>query len=223
MATVRKRTWTTAKGEQRSAWVADYFDQNHKRHEKAFPTKKAAKAWLVKAQGEVSRGIHTPERNSITLAEAAARWLERGQAEAAGEEHAAQLRAGRAPLCGSRRSRAGQARAIVDAAVRGVARPAAREDVAATRPQGAVCRQVGPHRDGSARSRRAERRAAGQGRPQKARAEAARGWPRHSRQGRHPEIAGDMPRSAPSALGHGGLHRSALVGTPRVDVGCRRL
>jgi len=38
MATVRKRTWTTAKGETRSAWVADYFDQSRKRHEKAFPT-----------------------------------------------------------------------------------------------------------------------------------------------------------------------------------------
>jgi integrase len=81
MASVRKRSWTTAKGEQKSAWVADYFDQHKKRHIETFPTQKAAKAWLVEAQGEVSRGIHTPERNSITLAEAAELWLERGKAE----------------------------------------------------------------------------------------------------------------------------------------------
>src|SRR6516165_11237068 len=81
VATVRKRNWTTAKGEERSAWVADYFDQHRKRHEKTFPTQKAAKAWLVEAQGEVARGIHTPERSSVTLAEAAQMWLERGVVE----------------------------------------------------------------------------------------------------------------------------------------------
>ena len=81
MATVRQRTWTTTKGEERSAWVADYFDQHRKRHEKTFKTRKEAKAWLVEAQGEVARGIHTPERRSITVAEAAQMWLERGQTE----------------------------------------------------------------------------------------------------------------------------------------------
>jgi integrase len=81
MASVRKRTWNTAAGEPRSAWVADYFDQNRKRHEKAFATQKAAKAWLVETQGEVARGVHTPERHSITVAEAARMWLERGKAE----------------------------------------------------------------------------------------------------------------------------------------------
>jgi integrase len=81
MASVRKRNWITAAGEPRSAWVADYFDQNRKRHEKAFPTQKAAKAWLIEAQGEVARGVHTPERHSITVAEAAQVWLERGRAE----------------------------------------------------------------------------------------------------------------------------------------------
>jgi hypothetical protein len=81
MATVRKRTWKTAAGEPRSAWVADYFDQHRKRHIETFSTQKAAKAWLVEAQGEVSRGVHTPERSSITFAEAAALWLERARGE----------------------------------------------------------------------------------------------------------------------------------------------
>ena len=29
---VRKRTWTTRKGEMKEAWVVDYADQNGKRH-----------------------------------------------------------------------------------------------------------------------------------------------------------------------------------------------
>jgi integrase len=80
MAKVRKRTWTSGKGEQ-TAWVADYFDQAGKRHIKTFTTKKAATAWLVGTQHEVKEGIHTPESSSITVAEAAALWLERGELE----------------------------------------------------------------------------------------------------------------------------------------------
>jgi integrase len=78
MAKVRKRTWQNAKGEQ-TAWIADYFDQNGKRHIKTFARQGEAKAWLVTAQGEVSRGVHTPENASITVAEAAALWIEKGE------------------------------------------------------------------------------------------------------------------------------------------------
>ena len=80
MAKVRKRTWTNSKGEQ-TAWVADYTDQDGRRHIKTFETKKAATAWLVTAQGEVAKGIHTPERSSITVAEAARLWLRRCEIE----------------------------------------------------------------------------------------------------------------------------------------------
>jgi hypothetical protein len=48
---------------------------------KTFDTRKAAEAWLVEAQGEVSRGVHTPERASVTIAEAADIWLESGKLE----------------------------------------------------------------------------------------------------------------------------------------------
>jgi integrase len=61
--------------------VADYFDQHKIRHLKTFKTRKAADAWLVETRGEVSRGVHTPERQSITVFEAAQRWLERGTVE----------------------------------------------------------------------------------------------------------------------------------------------
>jgi integrase len=80
MAKVRKRTWSNSKGE-RTAWVADYSDQDGKRHIKTFETKKAATAWLVTAQGEVARGVHTPDRSSITVAEAVTLWLNRCRVE----------------------------------------------------------------------------------------------------------------------------------------------
>jgi integrase len=80
MATVRKRTWKSG-GETKTAWIADYFDQNGKRHIKTFDTKKAASAYLVTTQGEVARGVHTPENARITVAEAAAIWIEKGELE----------------------------------------------------------------------------------------------------------------------------------------------
>jgi phosphoenolpyruvate synthase/pyruvate phosphate dikinase len=79
--TIRKRTWTTRKGEVKTAWLADYFDQNRNRHTKQFPTRRAADAWLLQARGEVRDGIHTPDAESLTIDEAAALWLERGERE----------------------------------------------------------------------------------------------------------------------------------------------
>jgi integrase len=81
VAAIRKRTWRDTKGDEKAAWVADYRDQHGKRHLKTFATKKAATAWLVEAQGEVVRGIHTPESAAIDVAEACRLWLERGRVE----------------------------------------------------------------------------------------------------------------------------------------------
>jgi integrase len=75
--TVRKRSWVTRKGAEKSAWVAYYFDQKRKRHNKSFPTKRAAEAWLLQARSEVRDGTHTPEKGSLTVAQAADRWLDR--------------------------------------------------------------------------------------------------------------------------------------------------
>jgi integrase len=77
--TIRKRTWVSRKGGQKTAWLVDYFDQQRKRHTKQFPTKKAADAWLLQARGEVRDGIHTPDSSSITIAEAADEWVERAR------------------------------------------------------------------------------------------------------------------------------------------------
>jgi integrase len=80
MATVRKRSWKSG-GEIKTAWIADYFDQGGKRHLKTFATKKAATGWLDTTRHEVKHGMHTPESTSITVAEAAALWIRRGELE----------------------------------------------------------------------------------------------------------------------------------------------
>src|SRR5262245_12153427 len=74
--TVRKRTRTNNKGEViRVTWLADYVDQNGKRHNRTFTTRKAADAFLLIAKGEVRDGLHTPDVDSITVGEAAKLWL----------------------------------------------------------------------------------------------------------------------------------------------------
>ena len=42
-----------------------------RRHNKGFLTRKDAKAFLVLTEGEVVRGVHTPESTPITVAAAA--------------------------------------------------------------------------------------------------------------------------------------------------------
>jgi integrase len=79
MAIVRKRTWTTKDGKERTAWLVDYRDQAGKRRFQTYERKKDAEAALVDVQGEVKRGIHTPARASITVAEAAQLWLDKGR------------------------------------------------------------------------------------------------------------------------------------------------
>ena len=66
MASVRKRNWTSPKGEKKSAWVVDYFDQGGARHIKTFARKKEADAYVATAVVEVRSGVHTPDSQSIT-------------------------------------------------------------------------------------------------------------------------------------------------------------
>jgi integrase len=80
MATVRKRTWESG-GVTRQAWVVDYADRQGKRHWKTFRLKRDADAALIKIQGEVQAGTHTPASNSITLREACEVWYKHNVAE----------------------------------------------------------------------------------------------------------------------------------------------
>ncbi len=104
MASVRKRAWTSPSGGPKTAWVVDYRDASGKRRNKQFDRKKDADAWLVGASWEVRQGIHTPDSQSITVADAAKLWLDRRRADdlepttlAAYDQH---IRLHIKPLCG---------------------------------------------------------------------------------------------------------------------------
>jgi integrase len=75
---VRKRAWTTSKGEHKEAWVVDYVDQAGDRRLKTFAKKKAADAFRDIANVEIRAGIHTADSASKTIAEAGRLWLETG-------------------------------------------------------------------------------------------------------------------------------------------------
>ncbi len=75
MASVRKREWTSPKGEAKSAWVVDYLDQAGKRRLETFARKKQADAYVATAVVEVRTGVHTADSQSITVAQAAELWI----------------------------------------------------------------------------------------------------------------------------------------------------
>jgi integrase len=80
MASIRKRTWKSG-SEEKTAWIADYFDQGGQRHIKTFKQKKEADAWLVAARREVQQGTHTPASNRTTVAEAGELWIAEAEAD----------------------------------------------------------------------------------------------------------------------------------------------
>jgi integrase len=73
---VRKRSWKTARGEVKEAWIVDYTDQAGKRRLKTFKHKKKADAYHDKAKVEIREGVHTPDSDSVTIEDAARFWLE---------------------------------------------------------------------------------------------------------------------------------------------------
>tara|TARA_R100000365_G_C2745628_1_gene74562 strand:+ start:2145 stop:3353 length:1209 start_codon:yes stop_codon:yes gene_type:complete len=81
---VRKRQWTTAKGEFKSAWVVDYKDQVGKRRMKSFRLKKEADAYAQTVGVEVRTGVHVADADTVTVAEAGKHWIR--ACEAAGLE-----------------------------------------------------------------------------------------------------------------------------------------
>jgi integrase len=89
---IRKRVWTSGKGEQ-TAWVVDYKDQKGKRRLKTFEKKKDATAWWEgQAAYEVKQGTHTPASASITVAQAAENWIKRAELEGRERSTIAQYR-----------------------------------------------------------------------------------------------------------------------------------
>ena len=73
---VRRRTWTNADGSRGEAWICNYTDAGGKRRLRTFDRKKEAEAFAGAVGVDVRRGIHVPDSQSVTVAEAARLWLE---------------------------------------------------------------------------------------------------------------------------------------------------
>ncbi|MGN6143428.1 MAG: tyrosine-type recombinase/integrase [Mesorhizobium sp.] len=72
---IRKRTWTTGQGEERTAWVVDYVDTKGTRRLKTFAKKKDADQFEATAKVEVREGVHVADSASATIKEAGAFWM----------------------------------------------------------------------------------------------------------------------------------------------------
>jgi integrase len=72
---VRKRKWTTRKGDEKEAWVVDYRDQQDRRVLKTFDRKKEADAFAAASRVEVREGTHVADSGSVTVTEAGDLWL----------------------------------------------------------------------------------------------------------------------------------------------------
>src|SRR5262245_52289331 len=83
---VRKRKWTTRKGETKEAWVVDYFDAEGDRHIETFARKKDADAKHASVRVDVAAGVHTAASKSITMRQAAEDWI--GYVTSEGRERA---------------------------------------------------------------------------------------------------------------------------------------
>jgi integrase len=81
MATIKKRVWTTSKGEPREAWVVRYADGDGAWRLKTFERQREAKDWLTKTLGEVKNRTHRPDSLAPTVRAAGEAWIKRGQAD----------------------------------------------------------------------------------------------------------------------------------------------
>lgn len=71
---VRKRRWIS-RGEEKTAWVCDYFDVAGKRRLKTFSRKKDADAFAAGAKVEIHQGVHVADSASITIKQAGELWI----------------------------------------------------------------------------------------------------------------------------------------------------
>lgn len=71
---VRKRRWIS-KGEEKTAWVCDYFDGAGRRRLKTFGRKKDADAYAAGAKVEIHQGVHVADSASITIKQAGELWI----------------------------------------------------------------------------------------------------------------------------------------------------
>ena len=76
MASVRKRTWSTATGEVKTAWQVDFIDGKGDRQRRHFHLKKQADAFRIDVQAQVRGGTHRPDAERLTIKGVCANFLE---------------------------------------------------------------------------------------------------------------------------------------------------
>lgn len=77
---VRKRTWITRRGVEKSAWVVEYTDQQSNRRLKTFTKKKDADSFSANTSVEIRDGVHVADAASITVEVAATNWIATAEA-----------------------------------------------------------------------------------------------------------------------------------------------
>jgi hypothetical protein len=65
---VRKRKWTTKKGETKEVWVVSYADQYGKRRQKTFDRKKDASKYEVSVRAPIRNGTYIPPSEGTAIA-----------------------------------------------------------------------------------------------------------------------------------------------------------
>lgn len=75
MATLRKRKWTTERGEQRSGWSVEFTDAQAKREKRLFTTKGEAAAFRTEIENQLRTGTYRPDAAKVTVKEAAELFL----------------------------------------------------------------------------------------------------------------------------------------------------
>jgi integrase len=78
---VRKRTWRNADGSQGEAWVVAYTDHEGKRRIRSFEKRREADAYHASVRTDLRSGIHVPDSQSVTVAEAGRLWLKSCEAD----------------------------------------------------------------------------------------------------------------------------------------------
>jgi integrase len=73
---IRKRTWRNSDGSEGEAWVVAYTDQAGKRRIRSFDRKRDASDFHASVSTDLRSGVHVPDSQSITIAEAGRLWLQ---------------------------------------------------------------------------------------------------------------------------------------------------
>lgn len=76
MASVRKRTWTTAAGETKTAWAVDFTDTRGNRQRKHFHLKKEAENFCTDIRSQLKGGTYRPDAERVTVKEVCESFLE---------------------------------------------------------------------------------------------------------------------------------------------------